>query len=225
MSAQQEYYIRQPADTEARGPFTLAQLASLASSGGIDAATLYFDAATEQWLPAAGSAEIGALLRNAPPRAQTTTTTATSPAPATPLVPAPPALKFMRVLLFASAAALLVIAFISMRHGGLHTLLFHPFFWLGLIDVVLGACVVFFTKHIVLIIRLRAVLGFCFLGMFLWSIAAPPAIVLAAIASACLWLATVLGHELSLAANTLAGLAVSTAFAFCVTSTIDCWPL
>jgi len=221
MSAQHEYYVRQPADTEARGPFTLAQLASLASSGGIDSTTLYFDAATEQWLPAAGSAALGALLRNAPPRAQTTTTTT----PATPLAPAPPAIKFMRVLLFASAAALLVIAFISMRHGGLHTLLFHPFFWLGLIDIVLGVCATFFARRIVLVIRLRAVLGFCFLGMFLWSIAATPAIVLAAIASACLWLATVLGRKLPLVANTLAGLAVSTAFVFCVTSTIDCWPL
>jgi len=225
MSAQHEYYVRQPADTEARGPFTLAQLASLASSGGIDSTTLYFDAATEQWIPAAGSAEIGVLLRNAPARTQTATTTATSPTPATPLVPAAPAVKFMRVLLFASAAALLLISFISMRHGGLHTLLFHPFFWLGLIDIVLGVCVTFFMKQIVLIIRLRAVLGFCFLGLFLWSIAATPAIVLAAIASACLWLATVLGGRLPLVANTLAGLVVSTAFVFCVTSTIDCWPI
>ena len=44
-----EYYIRGPNDTEARGPFTVEQLASLAETGQLDSETLYYDAAVEQW--------------------------------------------------------------------------------------------------------------------------------------------------------------------------------
>jgi GYF domain 2 len=47
----QEYYIRKPEETEARGPFTLEQLNSLAENGQVDGATLYYDAANESWTP------------------------------------------------------------------------------------------------------------------------------------------------------------------------------
>ncbi len=46
-----EYYIRKPEETEARGPFSLEQLTSLAENGQVDDATLYYDAATENWTP------------------------------------------------------------------------------------------------------------------------------------------------------------------------------
>jgi hypothetical protein len=36
-------------DTEARGPFTVEQLITLGETGQIDAETLFYDAATEQW--------------------------------------------------------------------------------------------------------------------------------------------------------------------------------
>jgi len=46
----QEFYIRQAEETEARGPFTLEQLTSLAENGKADSDTLYYDAAAEEWL-------------------------------------------------------------------------------------------------------------------------------------------------------------------------------
>ena len=45
----QEYYIRKANETDARGPFTLEQLSSLAENGQADADTFYYDAATEAW--------------------------------------------------------------------------------------------------------------------------------------------------------------------------------
>lgn len=45
----QEFYIRQAEETEARGPFTLEQLSSLAENGKVDSSTLYYDAAAEAW--------------------------------------------------------------------------------------------------------------------------------------------------------------------------------
>ncbi len=44
-----EYYIRKPEETEARGPFSMEQLTSLAENGQVDDATLYYDAANETW--------------------------------------------------------------------------------------------------------------------------------------------------------------------------------
>jgi hypothetical protein len=46
----QEFYIRGENDTEARGPFSMDQLSSLAEAGQVTADTLYYDAATEQWV-------------------------------------------------------------------------------------------------------------------------------------------------------------------------------
>lgn len=45
----QEYYIRKAHETDARGPFTLEQLSSLAENGQADADTFYYDATTEAW--------------------------------------------------------------------------------------------------------------------------------------------------------------------------------
>lgn len=47
--ATQEFYIRAATETDARGPFTLEQLTSLAEAGQVTPSTLYYDAATEQW--------------------------------------------------------------------------------------------------------------------------------------------------------------------------------
>ena len=49
MPTPQELYIRAATENEARGPFNLEQLVSLAETGQIDAATLYYDTSTEQW--------------------------------------------------------------------------------------------------------------------------------------------------------------------------------
>ena len=46
----QEFYIRHASETEARGPFSLEQLVSLAETGSVTAETLYYDATREQWV-------------------------------------------------------------------------------------------------------------------------------------------------------------------------------
>ncbi|MBC7365316.1 MAG: DUF4339 domain-containing protein [Undibacterium sp.] len=46
----QEFYIRHASETEARGPFSLEQLVSLAETGSVTADSLYYDATTEQWV-------------------------------------------------------------------------------------------------------------------------------------------------------------------------------
>lgn len=45
-----EYYVRGVNDTDARGPFSLEQLVSLAEAGQVNAETYYYDATSEQWL-------------------------------------------------------------------------------------------------------------------------------------------------------------------------------
>lgn len=55
-----EFYVRNINDTEARGPFTLEQLSSLAEAGQIANDTYYYDAKTEQWLTLATNDELKA---------------------------------------------------------------------------------------------------------------------------------------------------------------------
>ena len=61
-----EYYIRGINDTEARGPFSRDQLASLAESNdpnkGVTPDTYYYDTATEQWLTIGSNADLKALI-------------------------------------------------------------------------------------------------------------------------------------------------------------------
>ncbi len=56
MSTTQEYYIRKASETEARGPFNLEQLVSLAENGQVDPDTFYYDAASEAWSPISSNA-------------------------------------------------------------------------------------------------------------------------------------------------------------------------
>jgi hypothetical protein len=48
--ATQEIYIRNETETEARGPFNIEQISSLAEAGQVTAETLVYDATTEQWV-------------------------------------------------------------------------------------------------------------------------------------------------------------------------------
>lgn len=57
-----EYYVRGLNDADARGPFSLEQLASLVEAGQVDAQTYYYDTASEQWLLITGNAELKAAL-------------------------------------------------------------------------------------------------------------------------------------------------------------------
>ena len=47
--ATQEYYIREASENEARGPFNIEQLISLAETGQVTVETLWYDAAIEDW--------------------------------------------------------------------------------------------------------------------------------------------------------------------------------
>lgn len=58
----QEFYIRNETDTDARGPFNLEQLTSLAEAGQVTGETLYYDAVAEQWTTIGGKAELMAQL-------------------------------------------------------------------------------------------------------------------------------------------------------------------
>ncbi len=57
-----EYYVRGLNDTDARGPFSLEQLASLVEAGQVDAQTYYYDTASEQWLLLSGNPGMKAAL-------------------------------------------------------------------------------------------------------------------------------------------------------------------
>jgi hypothetical protein len=54
----EEFYIRSETETEARGPFNLEQVMSLAEAGQVTAETLYYDAGTEQWVAVGASADV-----------------------------------------------------------------------------------------------------------------------------------------------------------------------
>lgn len=56
--ATQEIYIRNETDTEARGPYGIEQLVSLAETGGITAETLVYDATAEQWVALGSKPEL-----------------------------------------------------------------------------------------------------------------------------------------------------------------------
>ncbi len=58
----QELYIRNATDTEARGPFTIQQLADLGEAGQVTAETFVYDAGTEQWVTIGSNAELLALV-------------------------------------------------------------------------------------------------------------------------------------------------------------------
>jgi hypothetical protein len=56
--ATQELYIRNATDTEAKGPYGIQQLTSLAEAGQITPDTLVYDATTEQWAALNTQAEL-----------------------------------------------------------------------------------------------------------------------------------------------------------------------
>jgi hypothetical protein len=56
--ATQEIYIRNPTDTEARGPFSPQQIADLAEAGQVNPETLTYDATTEQWTALSTNTEL-----------------------------------------------------------------------------------------------------------------------------------------------------------------------
>jgi len=60
--ATQEFYIRNESDTEARGPFNLEQLTSLADNGQVTVETLFYDATTEEWKPISTDIDVKAAL-------------------------------------------------------------------------------------------------------------------------------------------------------------------
>jgi hypothetical protein len=60
--ATQEVYIRNASETEARGPFSLQQVADLAEAGQVTGETLVYDAETEQWVAIDAKPELKAVV-------------------------------------------------------------------------------------------------------------------------------------------------------------------
>ena len=60
--ATQEFYIRSASETEARGPFSVEQLVSLAETGQVTPETLYYDASAEKWIVIGENADVRALV-------------------------------------------------------------------------------------------------------------------------------------------------------------------
>lgn len=60
--ASQEFYIREVSETEARGPFNLEQLVSLAETGQVTVDTLWYDATVEDWAPILANDDMKAAL-------------------------------------------------------------------------------------------------------------------------------------------------------------------
>lgn len=58
MATQQELYIRNATETEARGPFNVQQVADLAEAGQVTPDTLVYDANAEQWVAFKDQAEL-----------------------------------------------------------------------------------------------------------------------------------------------------------------------
>lgn len=200
--SQQEYYIRQPSDTDARGPFTLEQLSNLARAGGFNANTLYFDANADDWLSVCEAPELMALLpKNS------------APSPSS-IASSPLAAKLVIVLLVAGAVAFLLPALTGADAFDANTILRHPCLWLGALDLLLALCCVVFGARFFRVVRIRVGLGLGFLGTLFWLQANTGALVAALIASACLWLATTLASPRALAANATAGLATLIALAY-----------
>ena len=56
--ANQEFYVRNESETEARGPFNMEQLSSLADNGQVLGDTLFYDASTEQWAAISSNSEL-----------------------------------------------------------------------------------------------------------------------------------------------------------------------
>jgi hypothetical protein len=56
--ATKEFYIRNASETDARGPFTIEQLISLAEAGQVVPETLYYEANSEQWLSIGDDTEL-----------------------------------------------------------------------------------------------------------------------------------------------------------------------
>ncbi|MEN9663342.1 MAG: hypothetical protein RL324_2291 [Verrucomicrobiota bacterium] len=58
----EEFYIRSVSETEARGPFNLEQVTSLAEAGQVTLETLYYEPTTETWVAAGENAEVKAAI-------------------------------------------------------------------------------------------------------------------------------------------------------------------
>ena len=54
----EEFYIRSAMETEARGPFNLEQVTSLAEAGQVTLETLYYEPATENWVAVGANDEV-----------------------------------------------------------------------------------------------------------------------------------------------------------------------
>ncbi len=213
--SQHEYYIRSASEDEARGPFTIDQLARLASAGQLARDTLYYAAEREQWVPFGENGPLSAELFSGaePPVAPA----GTSPGGSSPSLPRR---AVCAGLLLAGALALAPPFLFAGGEAGISKIITHPFALLGAIDLVLAlaAGAAGISAMLAKIIRLRAALGLGFMGALFWLQAQPEALVVAVPATAGLWFATFAATRRGLALAATAGLAGVVSLAYFLAS-------
>lgn len=174
----QEFYIRQADETEARGPFTLEQLTSLAENGKADSDTLYYDAAAEAWLTIHTNPALLEVVF--PARKSLRGKARTSPvnitwekerslaakgrAEETRPRAAGIGLNAAMAILFISAAAYLLPLINVVRTANGRAILPAPFALLGLLNLGLGVCLARGAVAVYPWVRFAALLGLGFAG-------------------------------------------------------------
>jgi hypothetical protein len=245
--ATQEHYIRNATDTEARGPYGVEQLVSLAETGGITAETLIYDATTEQWVTLGSNAELMAAvfpekkklvlkakeiktLNKPDENAKAITVddmlaaaegrtdeTADKKNPEIAMMRAAKVGMWAAILTFVLSAAGEILpgvdALMSMDPD---QLIAHPLVILGALDVVLAVLLGLGMVTLYPFVRFRAALGFGLMGLMFYVQGQHVSLIEVAVASAGLYLCTILVNLLPViiaaAASVLGTAALAWAF-------------
>ena len=202
----QEFYIRGPTDTDARGPFTVEQLVTLGETGGIDTETLFYDATTEQWAPIATSDKVKSLVfpekkrLSVKPKQQVATLNVQ---------------QATMVCLF-SATALILPHIDDVMTLNWAAMSDHPLIFLGVVDF---GCALFLALGMAAIypfVRFRAAFGIGFLGLLYWLQDQPQMAFLVVGGSVGLYFCTVVVSYLPMLLSAVLGLAGIGGFAYFV---------
>jgi hypothetical protein len=199
--ATQEFYIRTASETEAHGPFTQEQLASLAEAGKVDPQTLYYEATSEQWMTIGSNPELRNLIfpekKRLTVKPKDRITTLNAPADTNPpltvtdmlaaaegrtadtrdkrdrSVAMERAAKLGRyactLMLFISSVSLLLPHIDLISKGEWAKLVTEPFFYIGILDLMLVLSLLLGVVSLYPFIRFRSMLAVGFLGLLFWT--------------------------------------------------------
>lgn len=178
-----EFYVRNESETDGRGPYTLDQLKPLASSGEVKPGTLYYDGGEERWISIESNAELKAALF--PPSQEIAAGKPTSDT-----------VNWTTVSLLLLSVIGAAVPLARARTGlNFSTLQAHPASYLALIDLILVIVIGCGLARLNGLVRLRAAVGFGFLGFIFWTYAQPWAVGAAALASAGLFFSTLVDRD------------------------------